>query len=219
MSVSRSGENAKKDRSRWDNLTKQKVRVQADYDGTQAGGGTLFDPLESVQPAGGVDRGKVMELVGMRVLSLARIRNTGDNPTNPYANYELTTDPEPYFADPNEAERTTDYEGISGMDREVWSDEEDPGTLDAWRMNTSAAFEDETNGSAGGAEWEHYEYRVNFRDEYGVTGPLFDQHDSINLHARIFSPSGANIDFDTYLSFDWLEWQVEEDLDDRLQPC
>lgn len=218
MPVSRNGSAGSKDRSRWDNLTKQTSRVRLDWDSSQAGGMSTLENFHTIDPAGGVDRGKVVELVRMYVHAEGYV-TSGSDDLRVTTGWELTTDNVAKFIDQNDAESSTDYDGITGLNKYVWQDDEDPGTLDVWTQSMYQAFEDETNGTGGGAFLEDYDHTVNFRDEYGITGPIFDQHDTINLHARAFANANAGAEFDVTMHFDWLEWKVEEDLNDRLQPC
>lgn len=219
MAVTRSDGDAQKERTRWDNLTKQKVRLELNHDGTQNGGSSTVEDFFTIDPAGGVDRGKIQELVRMRLFATARPRSQGAADASGWVVYEVTTDPESSYVDPNDAESTDDVEGITGLNRDVWQDDEDPGTLDIFRLNYQGSWDDDTNGNGGSAQVTEYEHSVGFRDEYGITGPLFDTHDRINVHLRAFANSDMAVDADLFMSLDWLEWQVEEDLDDRLRPC
>lgn len=219
MAVSRGNDDARKDRSRWDNLTKQTVRLQTEFDGTQGGGLTLYEDYANIEPAGGIDRGKVMELVRLRIGNQVYAFDTADGVSRAWADYELTTAPESHFLAEEDATHDTDVDGVTGHELEVFEEEEDPGTLDVWKATAFTAFEDHTNGTGGGADMTQYENTINYRDEYGITGPLFDVHDMINLHARIFTSSNIDLESSITLHLDWLEWQVEEDLDNRLQPC
>lgn len=154
-----------------------------------------------LEPAGGLHRGEVAELVAVWVedtnIDVVETGNAGTTPGT------LTGENELKLVAPMKS-TTIDEDGSNDVDLRG-SDFDDDNLVARWFAHGHAAFNDTTNGSGGGGYGSGFaSKRYNFREELGQ-GPVLEEDDRLFERASIMTNDMANQDvrFRNYFRTFW----------------
>ena len=152
---------------------------------------------KSIDPAGGLDRRQVAELVAMRVFGVFAFvtpdSGVGTTPGNADHGYEVSMEDSPKVLGPIAQARAGAAQvapwsagelGDPANNFERFVDINDPDVLMYATPHNFQAFNDTVNGTGGGATMHMNHQHFNFREELGG-GPELDQHDKVYFHCII----------------------------------
>lgn len=185
----------------WEGFEKQHSRLRfSATDGNLGSGQTVFEQFHSIDPAGGLDRDELAELVSMVVKVRLQTYANEDETHRARFEREITSEPESKYLDDDQAVSEDDVDNVSGADRDIWEEEVDPDILDFYAINS---FSDDRTTEGSSAFSEPHQFKVNFRDWYGK-GPVYDRHDTIYWHLQEFmNGAPANLRLDESVLMVW----------------
>lgn len=213
MSISRNG------RSGVEDLEEQVVEVAYSVLGEDRAGDGSFvvDQIASFDPAGGINRDEVAELVAYQPrTALCRVRadgSEGQTPGNVDGQMEWSFNPDIQFMDGQTSDSKT-VDDPNGTEAPVNILKTDYSGNDVFwtpqSFNTSA-FNDTVNGTGGGAGVENTQTSVgvvNLREEFGA-GYIADVHDKVYCHGTIQAINNPNVDIHGITAAK-LYWDIQE---------
>lgn len=165
----------------WEALEKQRIGLRYEMNAASPAP-SLHEQLVVEAPAGGLDRGELAELVAFVVVAEFRPSAAGDTAFSGLATMEVTTAPDSQYLDNAESVFTADVDGVTGIDRRLWSEEVDADTIDV--HNLSGQQSNHTTAARASNEHSDLDRTINFPSEYGG-GPVLDRHDSVFWHFHI----------------------------------
>lgn len=163
--------------------TKAELEIQGDF----AGGGNELDQVLTIEPAGGLQRNEVAELVALyETIYFAQEASPGELENEVLFEYELSTDPNlRVIQGGSELSSSTDLGGTTGLDGN-FADTVDPDVLRVNAWGGASMSQDETNGAGAAGINAHDWEIIPYRQVFG-TGPVFDRHDNLHYHMHMFA--------------------------------
>lgn len=162
--------------------------------------------LAIIEPAGGLERGEIAELVAMYVNLLFEADTSGAS-RRADSTLEVTRRAEPQLVIDNASGFESSGE-IDGQAVDFTLEDSYPGLVYLREMLAQSPVNDTTNGVGAGADMDRHEQLVNYRKEAG-RGPVFDRDDLLNHFLRIDHTGGA--DFQIGVHYWWAVFD-EDDL-------
>lgn len=159
----------------------QHERIQFVLGSDLAGGTTTFEDFHTFEALGGLQRDELAELVALAVHVATFASPAADDEGHIRQGWELSMDGASQLVDVDEGVTTTDVDGVTGVDRNVWSLESDPDILDVAQIAYVSGF-DEVDG-AGMAGSENYDRSYHYREWAGL-GPVVDRHTNFHVHVE-----------------------------------
>lgn len=214
MSVSRGGSPDEVQSEKWDDMLKQRVHDEYEAEGAAGGATFIHEQWLTLEPAGGLDRGEIAELVVLDIGAAHQWRLADPSGPNTFQTAEeLTTEPAPKLVGRDKAVSNLDKDG-TGVDQYVIEEEDDPDTLNTWHIESQPSWKEysaaDSAGAGGGSDVSgRYDKRVNFRREYGLPGPVFDRHDTLYIHTGATTTSAQNT-ASRHLDLAFV-WDIRED--------
>lgn len=169
-----------------------------------------FDNFNSIEPAGGLARDEVAELVLAIIdVSMAVPTISASGTSTVEIGSEVSADSEPHLlVAMNDGVSESNVDGVTGFDaRNVAKVDLDP--LYHHTVTGSADSADTTNGVGIGGANSHMQRRLPYRNMFGH-GPEFDRHDQINWHLSYQAEGSANPGF-RYAERTTLVWDVYDE--------
>lgn len=141
--------------------------------------------VRSVQPAGGLARGEVAELVAARFHVQPGTKGTQTAEGGTSGGFELSSDPDSkIIASPGTkaggGNIVTSISGNQVIDAGWW-DSTDPDLLWWTYVTAEGSHRDTASGTGGGADRQQVMELVPFRSLFGM-GPTFDRRDELHEH-------------------------------------
>lgn len=195
MSISRSGSSGE---LHYDDLEKQRLSVETEWDPGGADPAAdlneRFPGLVTFEPAQGLDRGEVAELVGYEVEVTSWIRGTNTDEAQFVNHWELSTRSQPLypglltnsfqginsFDGTSEDGTTTDFDTATGAPNEAILDEDV-----IWHVRTtgdSGGFDTATGTGAGSDGVSSNDRTSMWYRDHVDSGPTYDRHNELELH-------------------------------------
>lgn len=202
MSVSPSAARA----TSWEDLEKQHILRQYSAD---AGNGFFEEAAVNFDPAGGLERDEIAELVAFERHGIFAFLSNESQADTVEGMWELSFSPDaeltfdPFLA--NRPGEEADAFG-SGTDIVASVESDSPDVLYFSRPHQTGTFADNANGTGGSGSIHMDHGDVNYREMYGA-GPTADRHDTLYEHVSV-QPS-ANVVGTLYVHYS-LYWDILE---------
>lgn len=208
------------DRHGMENFEVQAIQSNHELDGDIGGGEYVGTPINEFEPAGGLERGELAELVAVIVDSVSldsEPEDEADAPNHIEARYLLTDDAySSWFEDGAKmlSSESGTSEDIQSMGNSFW-ESTDERSVWSFVGSGNATWDNDVDGAGGGpGQSFSHGYTIPYRQLAGE-GYIFDRHDSLFEHIELTKVSKlttAGTDFTAEFDSRYrLIWNVFDD--------